>query len=180
MKSSVAVLALLLCTHVVRAQTNLGGDNALTPNSATPTGGVANARYDNNVSVHAAGRGAPSGQQITSAAHRTPFYRSKLWWTGEAVIIGANWADAQTTVTGLNRCAGCVETNPLLGKRPSSGRVVALAIVGTGAETTFHALGHWVLESDNKFWRTLSDTAIPALNAAVHVPWTIHNTRVGQ
>ena len=98
-----------------------------------------------------------------------PFYKSKRFWVGEAVIVTMWTLDATSTAAGRKACPTCREHGVL------GGGALATA-VGMSAETGFHILGHTVLRNDpNRVWRLVGDLAIPAENLAIGLPGIVRN-----
>jgi len=106
------------------------------------------------------------------------WYTDWKWWVGEAAIAGIRFADAHSTALARSRCAGCIETNPIIGKHPGNGDIIALSSVGFGIETALHIASsvhcpdvNW----DSRPWRIACDALMPGIDAAISVPDIVHN-----
>lgn len=115
---------------------------------------------------------------VVPTCNAKPFYKSRRWWVGEAVIVGAYVADARSTIVGRRNCPGCAEGSLALSAHPSNNGIIGVALLGIGLESTFHALAHWSLQRDAPAWQFAGDTAIPAENAAIILPGVVHNYRL--
>ena len=106
------------------------------------------------------------------------WYKDWEWWAGEAVLVGERFGDTYTTV---NRCKGCLETNPLLGKNPTSARVITLSMVGAGVLTTMHIVS-WKACPDvnrrSRVWRFACNAWVPGISSALSIPTILHNNHL--
>jgi hypothetical protein len=115
-----------------------------------------------------------------SLAHAEPrprrWYKDWKWWVGEALIAGIRAADAHSTVTTHSRCPGCIETNFFLGKRPSTGAVVAISGAGFSLESALHILSwKYCPDERSRWWRAASYALVPGVDAAGSIPGIVHN-----
>jgi len=116
---------------------------------------------------------------ITGSASAEPrhWYKDPKWWVGEAVIVGATMADANSTCRGLQR--GGTEQNVILGPHPGCGHVYALEASALASYTALHAL-EWRLvigdEPDPKLgWRMFGYASVPVVVLAIHGSAAIRN-----
>lgn len=118
----------------------------------------------------------------TQAQHRwsgSPhWYKDWLWWVGEATIAAIEATDAHSTILGRENCAGCVETNGLIGPRPNNRGVIGLSIVGFGIESLLH-WGSWEtcpdVNHESRSWRVACDMLIPGEGVAIRTHAIVHN-----
>ena len=103
------------------------------------------------------------------------FFSDKKWWVGEFFIAAAIGADAHSTVQRTGRQ---IEGNHLLGPNPSRAKVIGLASLSMGLQTSYHAFC-WHLttgEDDAKGWRIVGYTAIPVEVVSIYgLKGAIHN-----
>ena len=161
------ILTVLLAGLLLGGQTRANDDprpSAPLPkaNSEAPTG------YDYRAYIQGPPKSAGAESWKVNMLH------DPLWLGGEATIITTWTLDATSTIYGAQRCPGCTDR---IGNPHNTGKVVGLDLLGIGAETVFHVAGYYVLRHDNRFWRFLSKTAIPAENAAIVLPGVVNNYR---
>ena len=105
------------------------------------------------------------------------WYKSKQWWAGEALMVGAIAGDARTT---SHRCAGCVESNPILGGNPSAKAVYGLAAVNLTVQTTLHWWSYNLGKNDpSAAWRAVSLWGQPVAIGAIGGYFTYNNSQMG-
>lgn len=109
------------------------------------------------------------------AARPRHWFTDKKWWLGEFFIAAAIGADAHSTVQRTGRQ---IEGNHLLGRDPSRVKVIGLATLSFGLQTTYYA-ACWHLttgEDDAKGWRIVGYTAIPVTVVSIYgLKGAIHN-----
>lgn len=111
---------------------------------------------------------------LPMCASAKPFYKSKRWWAGVAVIGAAVALDAHSSCQAFSR--GGLETNPLIYGTRSCGEVSGLMVGAFGFYTTMHALEWHVTQRDpNKAIGFTGLVALPAVALGVHLPAAIHN-----
>ena len=112
---------------------------------------------------------------LSAEARPKHFFTDKKWWIGEFFIAAAIGADAHSTVIRTNRQT---EGNIFLGRNPSRAKVIGLASLSMGLQTSYYALC-WHLttgEDDTKGWRIVGYTAIPTEVVAIYgLKGAIHN-----
>lgn len=107
---------------------------------------------------------------ITASAQ--PWYKSKKFWAGEAVIGLSIFLDYHSTAMRH----GYPESSPLLGTNPSNGRIAGIGIGDFIFESGIHVASYHLMHNDpNKYWRFAGYTAQPAISFGVHVPAAVHN-----
>ena len=106
------------------------------------------------------------------------WYKDWEWWAGEAVLAGERLGDTYTTV---NRCKGCLESNPVVGKNPTNARVITLSMVGVGVLTSLHALS-WKACPDvnrrSRVWRFACNAWVPGISSGLSIPTILHNNHL--
>ena len=127
---------------------------------------------------------------VNTEASPSHWYKDPKWWAGAAVIGAVTALDAHSTCQAFGK--GAVEQNWLLRGSTSCGQVSGVATAYAIGEIGLHALA-WHCENnagwhfrglnqDNSphasIWKAIAYTAIPAANAAVHIPAAIHNYRL--
>ena len=132
---------------------------------------------------------------VPSFAGPKHFYTDKKWWIGVAVIGATSALDALSTCQTADRGS---ESNFILGLHPSCKSVAALEIAGFASQSGLHALA-WHCQQDDFLEKhphgvhgrcySLNEyegshpvlnqvfiySAVPAINAGIHVPAAIHN-----
>lgn len=112
---------------------------------------------------------------VHAEARPKHWFSDKKWWVGEFFIAAAIGADAHSTIQRTNRQ---VEGNHLLGRNPSRAKVIGLASLSMGLQTSYHAFC-WHLtsgEDDAKGWRIVGYTAIPTEVVAIYgLKGAVHN-----
>jgi hypothetical protein len=104
-----------------------------------------------------------------------PFYKSKQFWVGVAVIGASVAADSASTSHGQHY-PGIVETNPLLGPHPSDAKIAGLGAGGFATYFGLHLASYQLSRKDpSKEWRFIGRWGVPASAASVHVPLAVHN-----
>lgn len=100
-----------------------------------------------------------------SAAPRKHWYKDPKWWAGEAIVAAAIAADAHSTAT---RPPGVTESNWILGRNPSNGKVVGISLLNFSIQSTLHAAAwHVEREETNKYWNFVKYAGIPTEVAVI-------------
>ena len=113
---------------------------------------------------------------IGDGAPRKHWFSDPKWWIGEGVIAASIFADGYTT---SQRPAGITESNPFLGKNPSTQKVAGISLLNFGIQTTLHA-GAWHFThhipyqdsslgytQDRLGWRIVGYTGVPTSVALI-------------
>jgi len=113
---------------------------------------------------------------LTSVAEARPkhWFTDPKWYLGEFFVAASIGADAASTVQRTNRQ---IEGNRFLGRNPSRQKVIGVAVLSMGLQTTYHALA-WHLtvgEDDTKPWRVVAYTAVPIICMSIYGPAAVHN-----
>jgi len=91
------------------------------------------------------------------------WYKDKYFWMGTAVIAGAVVADAHSTAT---RPRGAVESNPLLGFHPTTGKIVGVSAANFGINFALHAAAwHESHQDPSQAWRQIGRWGVPVASA---------------
>ena len=101
-------------------------------------------------------------------AQAKPWYRDKGFWFRTALRAGFTYADYASTASVQSR-GGVELTNPFLGARPSTRRIIGVGIadfVGTTALDA--AVWHVTQDSKSKYWRFAGRWSVTAEDVGAH------------
>lgn len=106
----------------------------------------------------------------------THFYRDPKWLLGEFFILASVGMDAYSTVL---RTGPIIEGNRFLGQNPSRPKVISVACLSAGLQTTYHAaIWHYYLADgrEPRGWKTVEYTAIPLTSTVIYGYYgAVHN-----
>lgn len=116
-----------------------------------------------------------AAQAAAAAPKPRPWYKDWQFWTARAVSAGFSLWDGETTLRCIQQNPICYETNGLLGRRPSRGRIYTVGAVALAGETAVLAA---IWRKSPEYGRNFSwgTAGVRAVLHTVHARENVKNT----